>query len=74
MLYPRTKLANILFAKELQRRLEVAGFADKITVNSVHPGVVRTALHRHDEKVWYFKILFSIHKFFLKVCSNPIIP
>ena len=73
MNYPRTKLANLLFAKELQRRLEAAGLADVITVNSVHPGVVRTALQRSDEKVWYWKILFSIHKFFLKVCgSNPI--
>jgi NAD(P)-dependent dehydrogenase (short-subunit alcohol dehydrogenase family) len=41
--YGQSKLANLLFAKELSRRL--AG--GKITANAVHPGVIRTSLQRH---------------------------
>ena len=36
--YGQSKLANILFTRELARRLD----PKKITANSVHPGVVRT--------------------------------
>ena len=36
--YARTKLANILFARELARRLQGTG----VTVNALHPGTVRT--------------------------------
>lgn len=38
--YARSKLANILFADELGRRLEGTG----VTANSLHPGAVRTGL------------------------------
>jgi retinol dehydrogenase 12 len=38
--YGRSKLANILFTRELARRLE----PDRITVNSLHPGAVSTSL------------------------------
>lgn len=41
--YGQSKLANILFAKELAKRLEGTGVA----VNSLHPGVVKTELGRH---------------------------
>lgn len=36
--YARSKLANVMFARELARRLDGTG----ITVNSLHPGTVRT--------------------------------
>lgn len=36
--YQRSKLANILFTRELARRMEGSG----VTANSLHPGVVRT--------------------------------
>ncbi|MEJ2366140.1 MAG: SDR family oxidoreductase [Deltaproteobacteria bacterium] len=38
--YCRTKLANVLFTKELARRLQGAG----VTANCLHPGVVATKL------------------------------
>ncbi|MBL8032621.1 MAG: SDR family oxidoreductase [Leptospiraceae bacterium] len=41
--YGQSKLANLLFAKELSRRL--AG--TKKTANAVHPGVIKTNLSRH---------------------------
>ncbi|XP_060643259.1 retinol dehydrogenase 14 [Anolis sagrei] len=41
--YSRSKLANILFTRELAHRLEGTG----VTVNVLHPGVVRTNLGRY---------------------------
>ena len=45
--YGQSKLANLLFAKELQKRLETSqSFADHlIFVNALHPGAVNTKLH-----------------------------
>jgi WW domain-containing oxidoreductase len=40
--YGQSKLANVLFANELARRLP-----DHVTVNSLHPGVIKTNLGRH---------------------------
>jgi NAD(P)-dependent dehydrogenase (short-subunit alcohol dehydrogenase family) len=42
--YGQSKLANLLFAKELARRLKSAG--SKKTANALHPGVIRTNLGR----------------------------
>jgi WW domain-containing oxidoreductase len=41
--YGQSKLANLLFAKELARRF----VGTKQTANAVHPGVIRTKLGRH---------------------------
>lgn len=41
--YGQSKLANLLFARELSRRLPQAGQ----TANAVHPGVIATNLSRH---------------------------
>lgn len=40
--YGNTKLANILFARELQRRAAAAG--SRLTANAAHPGVAATGL------------------------------
>jgi WW domain-containing oxidoreductase len=48
--YGHSKLANLLFAKELARRF--AG--TKKTANAVHPGVIHTNLGRHTNKVFMF--------------------
>ncbi|XP_061602522.1 retinol dehydrogenase 13 [Cololabis saira] len=41
--YRQSKLANVLFGKELAARLQGTG----VTVYSLHPGVIRTELGRH---------------------------
>lgn len=41
--YGQAKLANLLFARELARRLE----GSKRTANALHPGVIHTNLGRH---------------------------
>nr|XP_023025613.1 retinol dehydrogenase 12-like [Leptinotarsa decemlineata] len=41
--YAQSKLANVLFTKELARRLEGTG----VTANCVHPGIVDTEITRH---------------------------
>ncbi|KAJ8290085.1 hypothetical protein GJAV_G00008540 [Gymnothorax javanicus] len=43
--YRRSKLANVLFSRELARRLKGTG----VTSYCLHPGVVRTELTRHVE-------------------------
>ncbi len=54
--YGRSKLANLLFTFELQRKFEAAG-RDSIAV-AAHPGISKTNLARHIENKWYIK-LFS---------------
>ncbi|GFY83323.1 NAD(P)-binding Rossmann-fold superfamily protein [Actinidia rufa] len=44
--YGQSKLANVLHANELARRLKDNGL--DITANSVHPGVIATNLFRHN--------------------------
>lgn len=41
--YSQSKLANVLFTRELAKRLEKSG----VTVNALHPGIVHTELGRH---------------------------
>jgi len=52
--YGQSKLANLLFAKELSRRLEGSG---KVA-NACHPGVIATNLGRH--MPWIARITFPI--------------
>lgn len=54
--YNRSKLGNVLYAKKLARIFKAEGFADKIFVNSIHPGVVKTsqqagAVETYNEKI-----------------------
>nr|XP_015824940.2 retinol dehydrogenase 12 isoform X2 [Nothobranchius furzeri] len=57
--YCQSKLANVLFARELSRRLK----GTNVTVNSVHPGTVNSDLTRHSTLMM---ILFTIFSTFLK--------
>ncbi|XP_056415415.1 retinol dehydrogenase 14 [Hyla sarda] len=54
--YSRSKLANILFTRELARRLEGTG----VTINVLHPGIVRTNLGRHINIPVLVKPLFNV--------------
>ncbi|XP_012582814.1 PREDICTED: retinol dehydrogenase 14, partial [Condylura cristata] len=54
--YSRSKLANILFTKELARRLE----GTDVTANVLHPGIVRTNLGRHIHIPLVIKPLFNL--------------
>lgn len=51
--YSQSKLANILFTKELARRLEGTG----VTANCFHPGAVRTSLVR--DNPWYYRLIWT---------------
>ncbi|KAK1316205.1 hypothetical protein QJS10_CPA05g01711 [Acorus calamus] len=55
--YGQSKLANILHANELSRRLQEEGA--NITVNSVHPGVIMTNLMRHSTHLMRLLKVFS---------------
>ncbi|KAG8200874.1 hypothetical protein JTE90_015779 [Oedothorax gibbosus] len=63
--YCSTKLANLLFVRELADRLKSTG----VTVNALHPGGVRTSITRNAQ--WYIKYLFvPVFYFFLKDCEK----
>lgn len=52
--YNQSKLANVLHALELTKRLEGTG----VTANSLHPGIVNTDLARHANQ-GFLKVFFS---------------
>lgn len=62
--YRQSKLANVLFGKELAVRLQGTG----VTVYSLHPGVIRTELGRHILLTFPFwkKMLFHTFKWIIK--------
>lgn len=55
--YSQSKLANVLFTRELARRLK----GTQVTSNALHPGTVNTELVRHIEK-----ISFLFNKYLVK--------
>ena len=60
--YGQSKLACILFAFELQRRLEKAGKSDTIST-AAHPGVADTELSRHLPKLLNSILQYTIGPF-----------
>jgi len=54
--YFRSKLANVIFTRELQRRVADSN----IKVVSLHPGAVTTDLARYLAERWYWKIALNL--------------
>lgn len=65
--YEQSKLANILFTKELVRKFKAAGI-EGITTYTLHPGVIATELGRHMDKSIFpgASLFFTIFKPFIK--------
>lgn len=59
--YSQSKLANILFTYELQKRLEER--ESPVTANAVHPGVVNTDLFQHIP--WIMRMPQNVLAYFL---------
>ncbi|CAB1343085.1 unnamed protein product [Coregonus sp. 'balchen'] len=57
--YSQSKLANLLFTRELARCLEDEGITG-VTVNALTPGIVRTRLGRHIHIPFLAKPLFYL--------------
>ncbi|XP_011877730.1 PREDICTED: retinol dehydrogenase 12-like [Vollenhovia emeryi] len=62
--YTQTKLANILFTKELARRLKEANIHG-INVYSLHPGVIATEITRYSDST-----VSCIAPFFFNTCAH----
>ena len=60
--YADSKLANILFTRELSRRLEGSG----VTANAVHPGVVRTSFGADGDAGWLLNSFYSVARWFVR--------
>ena len=54
--YTRSKLANVMFSRELAKRLEGTG----VSTYSLNPGIINTELTRHTVAGW--KIIFAVRK------------
>ena len=54
--YAESKLANMLFTRELAKRLDPA----KVTVNCLHPGAVRTRLGRDTEATRFSEVFWTV--------------
>ncbi|XP_033757001.1 retinol dehydrogenase 12-like [Pecten maximus] len=65
--YPQSKLANILFTKELSRRLHGTG----VTTYTLHPGVINTEISRY-VKAWMTPPLFLFMRPFFIFLKTPV--
>ena len=59
--YSRSKLANILFARELARRLDGSG----VTANAVHPGLVATRFMRDGDAGLLGNLVMAVSRPFM---------
>ena len=65
MAYSRSKLANILFAVELRKRLAAVG--SRIVVVTLHPGSIKTNIGAHGSKQALRSFTHAVFGIFQKV-------
>lgn len=70
--YGRSKLANLLFTYELQRRFEAIG-ADALAT-AAHPGISQTNLMGHMSDRWYYGLLMLAARFMLQSAAMGALP
>jgi NAD(P)-dependent dehydrogenase (short-subunit alcohol dehydrogenase family) len=70
--YNRSKLANMLFTYELQRRFEAVS-ADAIAA-AAHPGVSETSLVDHIKTRWYYKLLSPVSELLWQSAAMGALP
>lgn len=70
--YGRSKLANLLFTYELQRRISASGL--DVQVLAAHPGGSMTNLARHMEDNWWFKLLLPLAKMVMQDAASGALP
>jgi NAD(P)-dependent dehydrogenase (short-subunit alcohol dehydrogenase family) len=70
--YGRSKLANLLFTYELQRRYETVG-TDALAV-AAHPGMSNTRLGRYLETKWYFRISIPLMSWMMQSAAMGALP
>ena len=58
--YGRSKLANLLFTYEMQRRFEA--IEANVIATAAHPGGSNTNLARHVENRWYFRLMRPLYE------------
>lgn len=70
--YSRSKLENLLFIYELDRRVKAKGYNVKVV--AAHPGVSKTNLGRHIKKSWMDGVINVFQKFFSHPAFNGAMP
>jgi NAD(P)-dependent dehydrogenase (short-subunit alcohol dehydrogenase family) len=70
--YGRSKLANLLFTYEMQRRFEAMDA--KVIAVAAHPGGSNTNLARHVEDRWYFRLMRPLFEVVAQPASMGALP
>jgi len=70
--YSRSKLANLLFTYEMQRRASAADL--DIQILAAHPGVSMTNLANHLEGKWWFKLIMPLASMMFQDAASGALP
>lgn len=70
--YSRSKLANLVGAYELDRRLRARG--ERLISVACHPGVTNTGLAGHLEKTWWGRVTFPVLRLVLQNAADGALP
>lgn len=70
--YGRSKIANLLFTYELQKRFESIN-SSSIAV-AAHPGISDTKLGRHFENIWFVKLMMPVYRRMVQTAAMGALP